>query len=150
MQRVKDKLRDRNPGANVVTHSRMATRGPTREVTKGPLIRQAPINREGLDRKTIQETIVAVHQKLAKTKEATMQTPAHLKVGEDMRPFLQACMKLLCHQKTKENLQVVIDSCVGQSHLSPEVQDVPKLGRYRKCTGREMRLTAQIGNYEMD
>ena len=34
--------------------------------------------------------------------------------------------------------------------LTPEIKDVHKIYRYKKRTGREMRLTAQIENYEMD
>ena len=37
-----------------------------------------------------------------------------------------------------------------QPTLIPETKDVHKLYSSKKCTGREMRLTAQIRDYEMD
>ena len=58
-------------------------------------------------------------------------------------------MKLLCNPKAVKNLQALIDSCAARPNLPPEVKDVHKLYRYKKHTRREMRLSAQIGDYEM-
>ena len=38
----------------------------------------------------------------------------------------------------------------NSAHLIPETKDVHKLYKSKKRTGREMWLTAQIGDYEMD
>ena len=43
-----------------------------------------------------------------------------------------------------------MNSCAAQPSLIPGTKDVHKLYSYKKCTGKEMRLTAQIGDYEMD
>ena len=96
---------------NVVTRSGMATRGPEEEVAMEPLIRQSFIKQEGLDLKKGKETFVAARKDFAKAEAATTHSPANLKVGEEVKPFLQACMKLLCNPKAMENLQELIDSC---------------------------------------
>ena len=59
-------------------------------------------------------------------------------------------MKLLHNQKVVENLQALIDCCAKRIDPPMEVKDVHKLYKHKKCTSGEMRLTAQIGDYEMD
>ena len=55
-------------------------------------------------------------------------------------------MKLLHDSKAVKGLQELITKCVG----SGELRVVWKLGKHKMRTGREMRLTAQIREYEMD
>lgn len=73
-----------------------------------------------------------------------------LKAEEEFKLFLQACMKLLCNKKAVENLQALIDNCTRNFDPPAKVKDIHKLYKHRKRTGREMRLTMQIGDYEMD
>ena len=96
------------------------------------------------------ETFIAACKDFAKAKASTSQTPVNLKADEEVMPFLQACMKLLRNPMTVEKLQALIDSCVAWPSLPLEIKDVHKLYRYKKWTGREMGLTAHIGDYEMD
>ena len=60
--------------------------------------------------------------------------------------FLETCMKLLRDAKAVKGLQELITRCTGVD----EPHMVWKLGKHTLHTGREMRLTAQIGDYEMD
>ena len=60
--------------------------------------------------------------------------------------FLETCMKLLRDNKAVKGLQELITRCVGLGE--PHV--VRKLGKHALRTEREMRLIAQIGEYEMD
>lgn len=55
-------------------------------------------------------------------------------------------MKLLHDNKAIKGLQELITRCIG----SGEFHIVQKLGKHAFHTGREMRLMAQIGRYEMD
>ena len=55
-------------------------------------------------------------------------------------------MKLLCNSKALKGLQELITRCVGLG----EPRVVRKLGKNALRTGMEMRLTAQISEYEMD
>ena len=68
-----------------------------------------------------------------------------------MDPFmlttiLVMCMKLLRDNMVVKGLQELVTRCARSSE--PHV--VWKLGKHTLRTGREMRLTTQIGKYEMD
>ena len=58
--------------------------------------------------------------------------------------FLQSCLKLLRNQEALSELQRVIASCEPQQS-SDQAKAVNRVRR----TGREMRLNAQIGEYDM-
>ena len=58
--------------------------------------------------------------------------------------FLQSCIKLLRNQNALNELQKVIQSC--EPHQSPDSERA--VSRVRR-TGREMRLHAQVGEYDM-
>jgi len=62
--------------------------------------------------------------------------------------FLETCMKLLRDSKAIKVLQELINRCVGTTPGEPHV--VWKLGNDVTRTVREMMLTTQIGEYEMD
>jgi len=57
-------------------------------------------------------------------------------------------MKLLYDSEFIKGLQELINKCVGNA---PEgLCMVRKIGKHKAGTGHEMRLTVQIGEYEMD
>jgi len=62
--------------------------------------------------------------------------------------FLETCMKLLRDRKSMKGPQELITRCarttLGESRV------VWKIGKHTTRIGREMRLTMQIGEYEMD
>jgi len=62
--------------------------------------------------------------------------------------FLETHMKLLRDNKTVKGLQELINRCVGTA--SRESRVVRNIGMHKTSTGHEMRLTVQIGEYEMD
>lgn len=62
--------------------------------------------------------------------------------------FLETCMKLPSDSKVVKGLQELINRCVGTTLGDPCV--VQKIGKHKTRMGQEMRLTAQIGEYEMD
>lgn len=83
------------------------------------------------------------------TEASTSGSKDQLEPGMDssmLTTFLETCMKLLHDSKAVKRLQKLITRCVG----SGELRMVQKLGIYALLTGREMRLTTQIGEYEMD
>lgn len=57
-------------------------------------------------------------------------------------------MKLLHDIKAMKGLQELINRCVGNT--PGESCIVQKIGKHKGRTGREMRLTMHIGEYEMD
>ena len=71
-------------------------------------------------------------------------------IEEWVEPFLKACLKLLWNPYAVGNLQALPNTYVVQTNMILETKDVNKLYIYKKHIGREMRLTTQIGDYEMD
>ena len=61
--------------------------------------------------------------------------------------FLETCMKLLCNSKAMKGLQELINRCA--STAPGELHIVRKIDEHKTRTGWEIRLTAQIGEYEM-
>jgi len=57
-------------------------------------------------------------------------------------------MKLLRDSKLVKGLHELINRCIGTT--LGEVHVVSKIKKHKTRTGREMRLTAQISEYEMD
>lgn len=59
-------------------------------------------------------------------------------------------MKLLHDKKVVEGLQELINKCTNKDKTPAKQCTVIKFGKHKKRTGREMRLTVQIGEYKMD
>ena len=78
------------------------------------------------------------HQQQSQSQEASMKNVSTLS------SFLQSCIKLLRNQIALNELQKVIASCEPQRSSGKE----KTVNRVRR-TGREMRLHAQIGEYDM-
>jgi len=77
------------------------------------------------------------------------------KPAEEMDPsilttFLETCMKLLHDSKVVKRLQELINRCAKKENAPDGPHIVRKMGKHKARTGREMRLIAQIGEYEMD
>ena len=66
-----------------------------------------------------------------------------------VQSFLRSCLKLLRNQKAVEELQKVIDQCQQSPSLSNTQRAIHHIMGHTR-TGREMRVTVQIGLYEMD
>jgi len=64
--------------------------------------------------------------------------------------FLETCTKLLHDSKVVKGLQELINKCAGKENALEGHHIVHKIGKHKAQIGCEMRLTAQIGDYEMD
>ena len=64
--------------------------------------------------------------------------------------FLETCMTLPCNSKAVKGLQEIINKCAGKENTPDGLHEVRKIGKNKVRTGCEMRLTAQMGEYEMD
>ena len=75
------------------------------------------------------------------------------KLDQEMDPsmlttFLETCMKLLRDSNAVKGLEELVNryirNTLGESHI------VRNIGKHKTRTRRQMRLTTQIGEYEMD
>jgi len=64
--------------------------------------------------------------------------------------FLETCMKLLHDRKSVKGLQELINKCIGKENSPNGHCAVRKFGKHKVRTRRNMRLTMQIGEYDMD
>jgi len=64
--------------------------------------------------------------------------------------FLETCMKLLRESKAVKGPQELINKCVSNNNTPDGPRIVRKIGKHKGRTGCEVRLSAQIGDYEMD
>ena len=111
MQRVKAELRDKDPSVNVVTRSGLAIRGTGEKVETEPLIHKVVSKQEGLDLDKSRETFMEARRDFLEIKESSSLLLEGLKVAEEVKPFLQACMKLIRNPRVVQSLQALIDSC---------------------------------------
>ena len=63
--------------------------------------------------------------------------------------FLQSCLKLVRNEQAITELQRIVNQCQPSSSVSSTQRVVHNISGHTR-TGREMRLTAQIGEFEMD
>ena len=107
------KLHDEEPCVNVFTRS-----GTTTSEDKGKkldneiLIRKSHKKKEELNLQCEKDTFVEVKKGFAEASTSTSsRTMDVARVDEEIKPFLQACIKLLHNKKAVENLQALIDNC---------------------------------------
>ena len=81
---------------------------------------------------------------------APAQLPSHLQEKEEVEPFLRARLKLLRDPQAVENIQVLLHKYAAPPNTISYIKWVHKLHNYKKRIRREMRLTTQIGDYEID
>jgi len=63
---------------------------------------------------------------------------------------MHTCMKFVWDQKIVEGLQELIDNYARKDKPLPEQHVVNRVNWSKKRTSREMQLTVQIGDFEMD
>lgn len=66
-----------------------------------------------------------------------------------VRSYLQNCLKLLRDERELLEIQTLIDICEQPIPIVATNRAVHQIKKYIQ-TGKEMRLNAQIGDYEMD
>ena len=67
-----------------------------------------------------------------------------------LKSFLHTCMKLFRDHKFVKGLQELIDKCASTKDQQPEPCIVHKVYKHKKRTSKEMWLTTQIDDYEID
>ena len=64
-----------------------------------------------MDIKKEKEKFIAARKDFTEEEVSTLQPLEDLKIDEEFKPFLRACMKLLRNPRAVENLQELIGSC---------------------------------------
>lgn len=146
VQWVKVEPREEEPSINVITHSGMATRGSAERAEMESMIRKEATKLEGAGFRKEKETSVVARQDYDQNETSNPNSG----IKDEVKPFLQACMKLIHNQQAVENLQALLDGCAGKEDPVMNIKDVHKLYKQKRRTGQEMRLIEQIGDYEMD
>lgn len=133
---------------NMMLRSGMAMGEDTgKQPEKSTWVRKAPSKEPEFDLECAKEKFMEAKKSLAEASTSEINDQPEIGMDPSMlTTFLDTCMKLLCDNKAIKGLQVLITRCAGLG----ELRVVWKLGKNELCTGREMRLTTQIGEYEMD
>lgn len=105
----------------------------------------------GFDLEHIKETFMEAKKSFANASTSGSQEKLVQKMDPSMiTTLLETCMKMLRDGKAMKGLQELINQCTSKDGAIGEPIIVRKLGKHKERTGCEMRLTAQIGEYEMD
>ena len=110
---------------------------------------KAPMKEAKFDLEHAQETFVEANKSFADASTSGRKDKPELEMNPSMlMVFLETCMKLPRDSRTIKMLQELINRRTGTVPSEPRV--LHKIGKHKTSTGREMRLTAQIREYEMD
>lgn len=145
---MKAEPREEDPNVNMVLKSG-ANKGEDKgkKLKENTWVRKAPIKQPKFDLERVKETFMEAKKSFAEASTSGSKDQTELEMDLSMlTTFLDTCMKLLRDKKAAKGLQELITRCAG----SNEPHMVRKLGKHALHTGREMQLTAQIGDYEMD
>jgi len=112
-------------------------------------VSKAPTKEPKVDLERVKETFMEAKKSF--TDAFTLGSKDRLELEMDpsmLTTFLETCMKLLRERKDVKRLEELITRCAGTLPGEPFI--VYKLKKYTMRTRSEMRLTVQIGEYEMD
>jgi len=148
IQMMRSKLREEDPNVNMVLRSGVTTgKDKGKQPKEDTWVHKAPTKEPEFDLERTKETFMEDKKSFAEA--STSGSKDQPKPGMDpsmLTTFLETCMKLLHDNKAVKGLQELITRCAR----SGELRVVRKQGKHALHTRREMRLTAQIGEYEMD
>ena len=179
IQLIAAEPKEPEPAVNIVTRSGVSTSGTsqeTRQNTSQEWVRRAPTKATALNLQQNKETFHEAKASFEETPLAEPQVPPSRGVpqqvpcsnnpeqtqqattsgrGEEdestgsIQAFLHSCLKLLRNDKAVGELQRMIDQCQQPSLSDSAHHAVHNITRHAR-TGREMKFTAQIGDFEMD
>lgn len=145
---MRSELREEEPNVNMMIRSDVAIgEDKGRQLEEDTWVHKAPTKELEFDLEHAKETFKKAKKSFVGA--STSGSKDQPEPGMDpsmLTTFLEICMKLLRDTKAVKGLQELITRCAG----SGELHVAQKLGKHTFHTGREMRLTVQIGEYEMD
>ena len=140
--------REGDPNVNMVLKSGVTTgEDKGKEPEEDTWVCKAPTKEPEFDLECAKETFLEDKKSFEEASTSGNKDQPELGMDPSMlTTFLETCMKLLHDRKAVKGLQELITRCmrIGEPCV------VHKLGKHALRTRREMRLNAQIGEYEMD
>lgn len=152
LQMMRDEPREEDPNVNIVLRSGITIgEDKGKHPEESEWVCKALKKEVGFNIEHVKETVIEVKKSFAEASISRGQD----KQSEEMEPsmlttFLETCMKLLRNIKAMKGLQEFINKCQGKENAPKGPCMVRKISRHKKITGHEVRLTTQIGEYEMD
>jgi len=112
-------------------------------------VRKAPKKQADFDLERTRETFMEAKKSFVGASTSGSKDKLDLEMDLAMiTTFLETCMKLLHDNKVVKSLEELINTC-ARTALG-ELRVIRNIGKHKTRTGREMRLTTQMGKYEMD
>ena len=149
VQLMRSEPYEEDPNVNIVLRSGITIgddKGKRPE--ESTWVHKAPTKELEFDLERAKETFMESKKSFADASTSGRKDRPELEIDPSMlMAFLETCMKLLCDNKTIKGLQELINRCDGTTPREPHV--VRKIGKHVTKMGIEMRLTTQIGEYEM-
>lgn len=142
---------------NILLRSRIMTGNDKgKQPEESGWVHRAPEKETGFDLEHAKEKFM--EEKKSFTKASTSESQNKLlesSVPIEVDPsvlttVLEIRMKLLRNSKALKGLHELINKCTSKDNAPDGPRVVRKIGKHKVRTGRKMRLTAQIGDYEMD
>ena len=93
-----------NTSVNVITRSGVATRGNEEKATTEPLIWKVPDKKEGINLQKEKEIFIEARKYFVVAGTSTSRATMEPKIDDEVKPFLQASIKLLRNHKVVDNL----------------------------------------------
>ena len=113
LQMVRAETCEEDPSVNVLTRSGVATNEDKgKQPATDVWICKTLENKEGFNLQRAKETFFEAWREFTKGSTSTSGRSIKESGGdEEIKPFLQECIKLPCNKNTVENTQYLIDNC---------------------------------------
>lgn len=148
VQMMKAEPREEDTNVNMMLRSGAATgeyKGKKPE--EDAWVHKTPRKQPEFDLERTKETFMEAKKGFTETSTSGSKDQADPKMYTSMlTTLLETCMKLLQDTKVVKGLKEMITRCTRPD----EPCMVRRLGKHVLCTGWEMWLTVQIGDFEMD
>lgn len=150
MMRAEPREEDLN--VSIVLQSGMTTgEDKGKQPEEGEWVRKDPEKEVGFGLERAKETFMEAKKIFAEASTSGSQVRQSDEMDASMlTTFLETYMTLICDSKAVKGLHELINKCTGKENTPEGPRVVREIGKHKARTGREMRLTVQIGEYEMD
>ena len=147
---MRSELHKEDPNVNIVLRNGITIGDDKgKQPEDNTWVRKAPTKEAEFDLERARETFMEAKKSFAEVSTSRSKGKPDQEMDPSMlTTFLETCMKSLRDSNVVKGLQDLINKCTR--NISSESRVVRNIGKNKTRKGREMRLTMQIGEYEMD